>query len=108
VRRDRNLEVRRVEVVEGPRAQLQSARDDRDALRVLDELLAERVQELVALACEAGARRVVSLDFGKMVRQVWLPAPVDEEKVQTRFENGVLSLDFPKKIDESRRRQITV
>jgi len=34
--------------------------------------------------------------FGKFVRTLTLPYPVDDSKVEARFENGILKIDLPK------------
>lgn len=44
--------------------------------------------------------------FGKVFRQVWLPAQIDPEKVKSKFEDGILTLELAKMVDEKRRKQI--
>jgi HSP20 family protein len=45
--------------------------------------------------------------FGKFDRTLTLPAPVDADKVEARFEQGVLFLTLPKS-EQARPRKITV
>lgn len=46
--------------------------------------------------------------FGKICRQLWLPMLVDADKIQSRFENGVLELCLPKKVEDEKRRKIEI
>lgn len=51
--------------------------------------------------------RVVERRFGRFTRAFRLPESVDEERVTAHYENGVLTLDLPKR-PESRRRRIEI
>lgn len=44
--------------------------------------------------------------FGRVYRQVWLPSPVDEDKVETSFNDGILELNFAKKVQDEKRKRI--
>lgn len=46
--------------------------------------------------------------FGKIFRQVWLPAQVDEKSVKSQFVDGILSLELGKKVEETKRKQIQI
>ena len=45
---------------------------------------------------EKGVQHRQEREFGKFVRSVTLPFPVNSEKVEARLENGVLHLNLPK------------
>lgn len=40
---------------------------------------------------------------GSFTRTVWLPCPVDEEKVEARLADGILKIRLPKRVDPKRR-----
>ena len=46
--------------------------------------------------------------YGRFERRIGLPAGVDEEKVEARFENGVLTVTLPKAPEAERGRRIPI
>jgi len=54
-----------------------------------------------------GTRHRQERAFGKFVRTLTLPFPVDDNKVEARLENGILSIHLPKH-EAARPRKITV
>lgn len=50
----------------------------------------------------------VECAYGSFQRVVDLPLPIDEEKVQAKFENGVLCLTLPKAAEADKTRKIQI
>jgi len=63
--------------------------------------------ERKAPAPEKATQHRVERPFGKFVRTLTLPFPVDDTKVDARLENGVLRIHLPKH-EAARPRKITV
>lgn len=46
--------------------------------------------------------------YGVFLRALWLPRPVEPDKVRADFENGVLTVTLPKCTEQEQRRKIPV
>jgi HSP20 family protein len=89
-------------------AEMPGATPDTVEVIVEDDLLTirgERVQER-----ETNRRNyhLVERAVGVFQRSLRLPAPVDADQVQARFENGVLTITIPKSPNQQRSRRVQV
>jgi HSP20 family protein len=73
---------------------------DKDQLTVR----AERKEEKKS---ETKKKYLTEMYYGSYVRSFTLPSPVDEKKVDAKFENGVLTITIPK-TEASKAKQIPV
>ncbi|WP_295900993.1 Hsp20/alpha crystallin family protein [uncultured Bdellovibrio sp.] len=68
---------------------------------------AERKEEKLDESKEAKKRHLSEISYGSYVRSFTLPQPIDEKKVDAKFEDGVLLVNIPKG-EASKAKQISV
>lgn len=106
-----NLNAPRMDVIESPtnvsvKVELPGVCKEDIQVYIKDNVLsvdAERKEEKVK---DTDRYYCSERSFGRVHRQIWLPAPVDENKVGTKFSDGILELNFAKKVQDEERKRI--
>jgi HSP20 family protein len=73
-----------------------------------DDVLVIRGEKKFERKNEQENYHFVERSYGTFQRALRLPGPVDPEKVQARFENGVLTVTVPKSEQQERSRRIQI
>jgi HSP20 family protein len=77
-------------------------------IRMEDDVLVIRGEKKFERKNEQENYHFVERSYGTFQRALRLPGPVDPEKVQARFENGVLTVTVPKSEQQERSRRIQI
>lgn len=89
-------------------AELPGVREDDIDVSLDDDILTIRGEKRMERKEEKESFHFVERSFGTFQRSVRLPFPVDAEKVQAEFENGVLTVTLPRSAQQERTRRIQV
>lgn len=89
-------------------AELPGVSEDDIDVNLQDDLLTIRGEKKFERKDEKENFHFVERSYGTFRRSIRLPAPVDPERVQASFENGVLTVTLPKAPQAERTRRIAV
>jgi len=89
-------------------AEMPGATPDNIAVMVEDDVLTIRGEREQERETSRKNYHVVERTVGVFQRTLRLPTPVDPEKVQARFDNGVLTITVPKSAAAQRSRRVQV
>jgi HSP20 family protein len=78
------------------RAELPGVEKDKIDLRCTEDSISIATEKSEQKQVKDGTWVVQESSFGKMVRTISLEAPVDPDRAQASFENGVLTITLPK------------
>lgn len=85
-------------------AELPGVSDDDVEVSLQDDVLTIRGEKKFERRDESERHHLVERSYGTFQRSIRLPGPVDADKVEARFDNGVLTVTLPKAPDSGRRR----
>lgn len=103
----------RLDLVESPRdirvtVELPGIKKDDVQVHLEDNVLSIQAERKEQVNKDTDRYHYSERSFGKVYRQLWLPTPVDADNIQSKFENGVLELCLPKKVEDEKRKKIEI